>query len=115
MKVACLLITHLRSKVEMRRHPNLKNIDAIIVERSRERSQVVDSTPSASGVSPGNTLEEALSAITPSIHGRYCPRTPQLRSCAMLTWYLNVPSGSSSSHLKCGNICGIFSDGEGHL
>ena len=61
MKVACLLITHLRSKVEMRRHPNLKNIDAIIVERSREGSQVVDSTPSASGVSPGNTLEEALS------------------------------------------------------
>ena len=61
MKVACLLITHLRAKVEMRRHPNLKNIDAIIVERSRERSQVVDSTPSTSGVSPGNTLEEALS------------------------------------------------------
>ena len=61
MKVACLLITHLRTKVEMRRHPNLKNIPAIIVERSRGRSQVVDSTPSASGVSPGNTLEEALS------------------------------------------------------
>ena len=37
MKVACLLITHLRAKVEMRRHPNLKNIDAIIVERSRGR------------------------------------------------------------------------------
>ena len=61
MKVACLLITHLRAKVEMRRHPNLKNIAAIIVERSRGRSQVVDSTPSASGVSPGMTLEEALS------------------------------------------------------
>ena len=61
MKVACLLITHLRAKVEMRRHPNLKNIDAIIVERSRGRSQVVDSKPSASGVSPGMTLEEALS------------------------------------------------------
>ena len=61
MKVACLLITHLRAKVEMRRHPNLKNINAIIVERSRGRSQVVDSTPSASGVSPGNTLEEAHS------------------------------------------------------
>ena len=45
----------------MRRHPNLKNIPAIIVERSMGRSQVVDSTPSASGVSPGDTLEEALS------------------------------------------------------
>ena len=61
MKVACLLITHLRAKVEMRHHPDLKNIAAIIVERSRGRSQVVDSTPSASGVSPGMTLEEALS------------------------------------------------------
>ena len=29
MKVACLLITHLRTKVEMRRHPNLKNIPAV--------------------------------------------------------------------------------------
>ena len=61
MKVACLLITHLRTKVEMRRHPNLKNIPAIIMIPSEGRSLVVDSTPSASGVSPGMTLEEALS------------------------------------------------------
>ena len=61
MKVACLLITHLRTKVEMRRHPNLKNIPAIIVGPSRGRSLVVDSTPFASGISPGMTLEEALS------------------------------------------------------
>ena len=60
MKVACLLITHLRAKVEMRRHPNLGNIAAIIVERSRGRSLVVESTPYASGVSLGITLEEAL-------------------------------------------------------
>ena len=61
MKVACLLITHLRTKIEMRRHPNLKNIAAIIMVPSEGRSLVVDSTPSASGVSPGMTLEEALS------------------------------------------------------
>ena len=61
MKVACLLITHLRAKVEMRRHPNLKNIAAIIMVRSEGRSLVVDSMPSATGISPGNTLEEALS------------------------------------------------------
>ena len=61
MKVACLLITHLRTKVEMRRHPNLKSTSAVIVERSKGRSMVVNSTPSASGVSPGITLEEALS------------------------------------------------------
>ena len=61
MKVACLLITHLRAKVEMRRHPDLKSSPAVIVGRSKGRSMVVDSTPSASGVSPGMTLEEALS------------------------------------------------------
>ena len=61
MKVACLLITHLRAKVEMRHHPDLKNIAAIIVASSRGRSLVVDATLSASGVSPGITLEEALS------------------------------------------------------
>ena len=61
MKVACLLITHLRTKVEMRRHPDLKSSPAVIVGRSKGRSMVVDSTPSATGVSPGMTLEEALS------------------------------------------------------
>ena len=61
MKVACLLITHLRIKVEMRRHPDLKSTPAVIVERSVGRAQVVDATLSANGVSPGMTLEEALS------------------------------------------------------
>ena len=45
----------------MRRHPNLKNAPAVIVERSRGRSLVVDSTPYTSGVSPSMILEEALS------------------------------------------------------
>ena len=61
MKVACLLITHLRAKVEMRRHPDLKSTPAVIVERSGGRAQVVDATPSANGVFPGITLQEALS------------------------------------------------------
>ena len=61
MKVACLLITHLRAKIEIRRHPNLENTAAIIVERSGGRALVVDSTPSANGISSGITLEEALS------------------------------------------------------
>ena len=61
MKIACLHITHFRARVEMRRHPNLKNNPAIIVERSGGKTQVVDYTPSATGVSPDMTLEEALS------------------------------------------------------
>ena len=61
MKIACLLITHFRAKVEMRRHPDLKNNPAVVVERSGGRPQIVDFTPSTSGVSLGMTLEEALS------------------------------------------------------
>ena len=61
MKIACLLITHLRAKAEMRRHPDLKNNPAIIVERSEGRSRVVDLTSSTPGVTLGMTLEEALS------------------------------------------------------
>ena len=61
MKIACLLITHLRAKVEMRRHPDLKNNPAIVVERSGGRSRVIDSTPSTPDVSPGMTQEQALS------------------------------------------------------
>ena len=62
MKVACLLITHLRTKVEMRRHPNLKSSPAVIVGRSG-RNGTGWWTPhsTANGVSPGMTLEEALS------------------------------------------------------
>ena len=61
MKIACLLITHLRAKIEMRRYPDLKERPAVIVERSGRRSRLVDYTPSTSGVSAGMTLEEALS------------------------------------------------------
>ena len=61
MKVACLLITHLRAKVEMQRNPHLQDSPAVIVERPDGRALVADSTPSATGVLPGMTLEEALS------------------------------------------------------
>ena len=61
MKIACLLITHLRAKVELRNNPTLVSTPAIIVERSEGSSRVVDFTPSTHGVSPGMTLEEALS------------------------------------------------------
>ena len=61
MKVACLLITHLRAKVEIRRHPDLKNSPAVIVGHSEGKSMVVDYTPSATDVSPDMTLEETLS------------------------------------------------------
>ena len=61
MKLACVLITHLRAKVEMIRHPHLRDRPAVIVDRSGGRPLVVDRFPAAPGVSAGMTLEEALS------------------------------------------------------
>ena len=61
MKIACLLITHLRAKLELRRCPDLKDRPAVIVERSGGKSRVLDSSPSTSNVLPGMTLQEALS------------------------------------------------------
>ena len=83
MKVACVLITHLRAKAEMQRRPQLKDQPALIAGR-RERSGVagngataertafarsgrksgkvvVDHFPVAVAVSAGMPLEQALS------------------------------------------------------
>ena len=61
MKVPCVLITHLRAKVEMRRQPHLRDRTVLIVDRSRGRPLVIDYFPAASGVVAGMTLEKALS------------------------------------------------------
>ena len=61
MKIACVLITHLRAKVEMRRQPHLKNRAVLIVDRSKGRPLVVDNFPAVSGVDAGMTLDQALS------------------------------------------------------
>ena len=60
MKIACVLITRLRAKVEMRRRPDLKDRPAVIVGRCRGRPVVVDCFPAA-GVAVGMTPEQALS------------------------------------------------------
>ena len=61
MRVACVLVTHLRAKVELRNHPHLKDRPAVVVGRSKGRTLVVDTFPGAVGVSAGMTLEQALS------------------------------------------------------
>ena len=69
MRVACLLVTHLRAKVEMYRHSHLKDAPVVIVDRSpsRARPVVVDCFRSASGVKPGMTLEQAVSCHANSV------------------------------------------------
>lgn len=64
MKIACVLVTHLRAKVEMRRRPDLKGRAVLIVDRSRGRPMVIDHFPAASNVAAGMTLEQALSRQT---------------------------------------------------
>ena len=61
MKVACLLITHLRAKAEMQRRPHLADQPALIVDRTKPRPVVVDHFPAATAVAAGMPLEQALS------------------------------------------------------
>ena len=64
MTIACVLITHLRAKLEMQRQPDLRDRPVLIVDRSGSRPLVVDHFPAASGVTAGMTLEQALSRQT---------------------------------------------------
>ena len=64
MKLACVLIPHLRALVEQRRLPDPKGRALIIVDRSRGRPQVADFLPESSGVRQGMSLEQAM-----SLHG----------------------------------------------
>ena len=61
MRIACVLITHLRAKVEMRRRPDLSGKPAIIVARGRRSPVVVDHSPAAARVTIGMSPEQALS------------------------------------------------------
>ena len=63
MRVACVLVTHLRAKVEMSRQPHLKECPVLIVDRepSRTRAVVIDRFPGASGATDGMAVEEAVS------------------------------------------------------
>ncbi len=64
LRVACVLITHLRAKVELLRQPDLRDRPAVIVERSTGRPLVVDVFPAAPHTHAGMALEEALSRHT---------------------------------------------------
>ena len=61
MKVACVLITHLPMKAELRRRTHLRGRPVIVTEDSGSRQSVLDRSPEATGVGAGMPLQEALS------------------------------------------------------
>ena len=61
MKIACLLITHLPVKAELRRYPKLRGKPAVITESYGSKQLVVDSSAEARGVVAGMSLQEAVS------------------------------------------------------
>ena len=56
-----MLITHLRAKAEMQRHPHLKDQPVLIADRTKSRPVVIDYFPAATAVAAGMPLERALS------------------------------------------------------
>ena len=69
MRIACVLITHLRAKAELRRHEHLKSMSPAkagngpiaVVDRTNGKPLVVDSSAGASARA-GMTLEQAMSS-----------------------------------------------------
>ena len=64
MKVACVLIPHLRAFVELRRSPHLRKRPVVIVDRSGGQPVVADFLPDGTGLRKGMPLEQAM-----SLHG----------------------------------------------
>ncbi len=61
MTIACVLIPHLRARLELTRRPELAERPGLIVDRSGRRALVVDAFPAAGEARTGMTLEQALS------------------------------------------------------
>ncbi len=58
--IACMLVTHLPVKAEVRRYPQLRGKPVIITESYGSKDLVLDSSPEARGVSAGMPLAEAM-------------------------------------------------------
>ena len=61
MRIACVLISHLPAKAELKRHLELRKKPLIITSESGRGPLVMDITPEVKGVTTGMPLQEALS------------------------------------------------------
>ena len=59
--IACMLVTHLPVKSEIRRYPQLRGKPVIITESYGSKDLVLDSSEEARGVCSGMLLVEAMS------------------------------------------------------
>ena len=59
--IACMLVTHLPVKAEVRRYPQLRGKPVIIIESYGSKDLVLDSSAEAHGVRSGMPLAEAIS------------------------------------------------------
>ena len=59
-KIACVLVTHLPVKAEIRRYPELRGKPVVITESYGSKNLVLDSSPQARGLAPGMPLQEAM-------------------------------------------------------
>ena len=67
MKVACVLVTHLPMKAELKRYPDLRGRPILITESSGSKRLVLDSSPEARGVTCGMSLQEAWSRCSDTV------------------------------------------------
>ncbi len=65
--IACVLVTHLPVKAEVRRYPYLRGKPVVITESFGSRDLVLDSSPEARGVGSGMPLQEALSCCKDAV------------------------------------------------
>ena len=61
MNIACVLITHLPIKAELKRRPELVGQPVLIVEEAGSKRQVLDYSADAKGVAQGMPVQEAVS------------------------------------------------------
>ncbi len=59
--IACVLITHLPVKAELKRYPELRGKPVVITQSHGSKELVLDNSPQARGVGPGMPLQEAMS------------------------------------------------------
>ena len=106
LRVACILITHLRARAEMERRPHLRDRPVVIVDRTaaRGRTLVAGQFPAAGGVTAGMTLEQAMSLQTDTVV--LDAGEPYYRR--LFDRVLRAPSGSDRPGRGGGTRHGIF-------